>query len=361
MIFVSAAELSADIYASLLVSQLHLKSFGVGGDNLRKAGTEIILPMEEFQIGGLFEIIHKLPELKRKLSFLTKEILRRKPSLLLLVDFPDLHLRLAKKVKSKLKIPVVHYISPTVWAWREGRMKTIKSLIDLELLIYPFEEDIYRKWKVPYKFIGHPLFEIVKPEMGEEKFRRKYRLEGDFIIVLPGSRPQELKYHMGILREFSRIFKEKHKIELLLLVAPSVKKEIEKYDIGNFILLFENKYSAMAYSKMVLSASGTANLEAAILERPLVVFYRLSPITFLFKPIVKLRNYSIVNILSGKEIARELIQRELTPENLLKETEKLLFDQGKREKMKEEFRRIKTLFPKASASSIAAKTISSLL
>lgn len=361
LIFISAAELSAEIYASLVFKKLGVKGFGVGGENLREAGAEIVLPMERLQLGGIFEILPRLREIKRMLDFLEEEIASRKPDLLFLVDFPDFHFRLAARVKKSLNIPVVHFISPTVWAWREGRMKRIKRVVDLELLIFPFEQEIYSKWGVPHRFVGHPLFEIAKPELKEEEFREKYSLQGDYIAVLPGSRPQELHYHMGTLREFASAFRKRNGLEVLLPVAPTVREEIKKYDTAAFRLIFEDRYSAMAYARAIVAASGTVPLEAAILERPLVVFYRLSPLTYLFRPLVKLKHYSIVNILAGREVARELIQREFTVENLLRETEALLLDEGKREAQLQAFRKIKSLFPSHPASSIAAEVILNFL
>lgn len=357
LIFVSAAELSAELYASLVFEKLGVKGFGVGGENLKRAGAEIILPMERLQIGGIFEIIPRLREIKRMLDFLEEEIVRRKPVLLFLVDFPDFHFRLAARVKKKVNIPVIHFISPTVWAWREGRMKKIKRLIDLELLIFPFEQEIYSKWGLPHKFVSHPLFEIVKLELSEEEFRKKYWIHSDYIAVLPGSRPQELHYHMETLGKFAEVIRKRHGLEVLLPVAPSVREEIKKYDLSPFVPIFEERYSAMAYSKVVVCASGTVPLEAAILEKPHVVFYRLSSLTYLFRPLVKLSHYSIVNILAGHEVVRELIQKDFTVENLLRETESLLNDSEKREKMLREFRRIKSLFPPEPASRIAAEAI----
>lgn len=236
-------------------------------------------------------------------------------------------------------------------------MKRIKRVVNLELLIFPFEQEIYSKWGVPHRFVGHPLFEIAKPELKEEEFRKKYRLHGNYITVLPGSRPQELRYHMNTLKEFAYTFKKRNGMEVLLPVAPTVREDIKKYDTAPFRLLFEDRYSAMAYAQAIVAASGTVPLEAAILERPLVVFYRLSSLTYLFRPLVKLKHYSIVNILAGREVARELIQRDFTAENLLRETEALLLDGSKREAQIRAFREIKSFFPYHPASEIAAEVI----
>ncbi len=362
IIFLSAGEYSADLWGADLLRELSLPAFGVGGENLKKQGLQVLYPMEEIQWGGVFELLPKLPRIKRVLKTLTEAIIQRRPSALVLIDLPDFHFMLAERVKKRVNIPVIHYVSPTVWAWRPGRIKRVKKLVDLELLIYPFEREIYRRWNIPHCFVGHPGMERVKPEISREEFSRIYGSE-NFVTILPGSRPMEIKNHMPTLLKFVRLFRKRNpQIKVLLAVAPTVKEMLMEYPMEGIIPVEEHRYSAMAYAKVVLSASGTATLETAFLQTPLIVFYKLLPLTyFVLKPLVKLEKYSIVNILAGREVAKELFQGEFTPENLVRETEKILGHRELQEEIRGEFSRIREMFPKAPASKIAAKAILTLL
>ncbi len=362
IIFISAGEYSADLWGASLLMELSLPAFGVGGENLKKAGLEVLYPMEEVQWGGIFELLPSLTRIRRVLKNLTRAVVQRKPLALILIDLPDFHFMLAKRVKKIMDIPVVHYVSPTVWAWRPGRMKKVKELVDLELLIYPFEREIYRRWKIPHCFVGHPGLERVRPEISREEFSRIYGTSS-FITLLPGSRPMEIQNHMPTLLKFSRVFKERNPdMDVVLAVAPTVKESIRKFPMKGIIPVEQHRYSAMAYGEVVLSASGTATLETAFLKRPLIVFYRLSPLTYaVLKPLVKLEKYSIVNILAGREVAKEFFQGRFTPENLLRETERILGDEKYREGFRKEFQRIREMFPTEPASKIASRAILTLL
>jgi len=362
IIFLSAGEYSADLWGSALLRELSLPAFGIGGENLRQAGLEVLYPMEELQWGGIFELIPHLKKIRNLLKELTGEIIRRRPAALVLIDLPDFHLMLAKRVKKRMNIPVVHYVSPTVWAWRRGRIKRVKEVVDLELLIYPFEREIYRKWKIPHCFVGHPGMERVKPEVSREEFSRVYGTD-NFILLLPGSRPLEVKNHMPTLLEFTRVFRERNpEVAVLLGVAPTVKGVLTRYSLEGIIPVEEHRYAAMAYARAVLSASGTATLETAFLKTPLIVFYRVPLLTYaVLKPLIKLEKYSIVNILAGKEIAREFFQWDFTPRNLLEETERILRDENYREEIRRQMERIKGMFPSTPASRRAAEAIRSLL
>lgn len=351
-LFISAAEHSAEIYACEIVrklrKELDITLFGIGGEKLRKAGVEIIYSNSRLHLGGIIEVFPAIPRAFKLLHFLIQEILRRGPELVFLIDFPDFHLILAKKLKKhNFKGKIFHFISPTIWAWRKGRIKKIKKYIDMELLIFPFEQQIYQRWKVPHKFVGHPLFEIVKPSLSEEDFYRKYNLKRRPVIgLLPGSRPQEIKRHMPLILKTVDLLKESIDAEFLLIRAESVKELLKSYPLHALkIVGEEDKYSAMAYSNLLLSASGTATLEACLLETPVVVFYKVSPFTYIFKPLVKLKNYSIVNILAGEELVKELIQKKFTPENLCREALRLLNSPEERERILKGYRRIKKFFP----------------
>jgi len=362
IIFLSAGEYSADLWGASLLKELRLPAFGIGGENLKRQGLEIVYPMEEIQWAGVFELAPHLLKIRRLLKALTREILRRKPAALVLIDLPDFHFMLARMVKKRANIPVVHYVSPTVWAWRPGRIKKVKKLVDLELLIYPFEREIYREWDIPHCFVGHPGMERVRPEISREEFSRIYGVE-NFITLLPGSRPMEIKNHMPVLLQFTRAFRERNPgVKVLLAVAPTTKEKLREYPLEGIITVEKHRYSSMAYARAVLSASGTATLETAFLLTPFLVFYRLPAFTYaVVKPLVKLERYSIVNILAGREIVREFFQRKFTVENLLQETEKILREGNYKDRIKKDLEEIRKMFPSTPASRLAAKAILTLI
>ncbi len=367
-VFFSAAELSAELYSAEILRRLRkrldIEAFGVGGRLLEGAGLEVIYPNTELHLGGIAEVVPSIAKVLKLLRFLQDEILRRESQLVFLADFPDFHLMLAKRLKKRgFRGKIIHFISPTVWAWREGRLKKIKKYIDLEVLIYPFEVEIYRRWNIPHFFAGHPLFELVKPEEDRTSFRKRLGLEGKPLVgLMPGSRPQEVKRHLPVLQEAVKLIKEKVDANFLIVVAESVSHLLKPAQLEGMVRVEgKERYSAMAACDVILAASGTSTLEACILEVPVVVFYRVSPLTYLFRPLVKLRHYSIVNILAGQELVKELIQRDFTPENLAAEALHLLQDERARQRIVEGYRRVKSLFPAGSALERIASLLEEIL
>jgi lipid-A-disaccharide synthase len=284
-----------------------------------------------------------------------------------LIDSPDFNLRLVKSIK-KFGIPVLYYISPTVWAWRKGRLKTIKKYVDKMLLIFPFEEMIYQQNGISAEYVGHPLLERMNLSFTREEFLRKYSLSPDkkTICLLPGSRNSEINYHMPILIPAVQTIGEQGGIQFVLPLAENLDVE----DLRDFIpaendrikILTEDRLDGMAYSDLILSSCGTANLEAALLGIPLIAYYRISPLTYnLGVPFVRTPNYSIVNILADSEIVPELIQRDFTPENIVYETFKILQSEEIRTRMKEQFQHIRQSLGEQKASQNAAHELEKLL
>jgi lipid-A-disaccharide synthase len=341
--------------------------FGVGGSQMEDEGVELLYTIQDLSFVGIFEILSHIPNLKRILSRIKKEAERRKPAAAVLVDSPDFNLRLAKSIK-KLGIPVLYYISPTVWAWRMGRLKTIKKYVDKMLLIFPFEEEIYERHGIPATYVGHPLRERMKVSLTRDNFFQKYDLSPDkkTICLLPGSRQSEINFHMPILIPAVKKSEEEEGTQHILSLAENLDAEelkrflAEKND--RIKMLTEDRLEAMAYSDLILSSCGTANLEAALLGSPFIAFYRVSPLTYrLGIPFVHTRTYSIVNILAGSKIVPELIQGEFTPENLAEETCKILRSKDKRIYQKEKFREIGHSLGDRKASLNAAQELEKLL
>jgi len=371
-ILIIAGENSGEKYGASLVHQSKkinpsFNFFGIGGKHMSAEGVELIFPTEDLAVVGGIEILSHLPRIKKIFNRIKKEVQERRPVASVLIDSPDFNLRLAKKLK-KLSVPVLYYISPTVWAWRKGRLKTIKKTVEKMLLIFPFEEQIYESQGIPASYVGHPLTERIKVTFSKEKFFQKHRLDPQkkLITLLPGSRKSELKYHMPVLNKALQKIKSKIPAQFILVPA----ENIDKHFLSNFIpqgfndlkILSTDSYEAIASSELVLSACGTANLEAALLETPLISFYRLSPLTYYAGvKFVKVKNYSIVNILAGEKIIPELIQKHFSPENILQETKKILFSEETRSEMISNFRRIKKILGNQKASLNAARELDKII
>lgn len=371
-ILIVAGENSGEQYGADLVHQfkkLHpsLSFFGIGGKHMGREGVNLLFPVEELAVVGVFEIISHLPRIKKIFNKIKREIKRQKPSAAVLIDSPDFNLRLAKKLK-KLSIPVLYYISPTVWAWRKGRLKTIKKTVDKMMLIFPFEEKIYEDYGIPAVYVGHPLKERVKTSLTKDEFLEKHGLSAQkkLISLLPGSRRSELKYHLPVLVEALERIKNEWDTQFVLLLAENLEKNFLLSLIPPWLkglkILDEDHYEAIASSDLVLSACGTANLEAALLETPLISFYRISPLTYFFgHRLATIKNFSIVNILAGERIIPELIQRDFTPQNILEETKKIFDSEEQRSEMIAEFRRIKKILGEKTAPQNAAQELEKLM
>ncbi len=347
-ILIIAGESSGERYGADVVREFGrgwpgYSFFGVGGRRMAEAGVDLLFSIDELSAVGIFEVIGRLPHFRRIFRSIEREVDARRPAAALLIDSPDFNLRLARKLKAS-GIPVVYYISPTVWAWRRRRLKAVRESVDRMLLIFPFEEEIYNEQGIPVTFVGHPLIDKVAVKLSREEFLGKHGLRSDLPIVglLPGSRPTELRNHLpAVAGAVERLAREMD-LQFVLVLAESLGQNA----LGGFfppdekraLILTEDAYEAMAYSSLVLSACGTANLEAAILGTPLVAFYRLSPFTYYpFRRLVKISDYSIVNILARKRVVPELIQGALTPERLAAEARSLLLSEGRRSAMRAEF------------------------
>jgi lipid-A-disaccharide synthase len=371
-ILIVAGENSGEKYGAGLVHQfrkLHpsFSFFGIGGKHMEREGVRLLFSVEELAVVGVFEIISHLPRIKKIFNKIKKEIKDQKPRAAVLIDSPDFNLRLAKKLK-KLSIPVLYYISPTVWVWRKGRLRTIKKTVDKMMLIFPFEEKIYEDYGIPAVFVGHPLQDRIRTSLTKNEFLKKYGLNPHkkLIAILPGSRRSELKYHIPILAEAMERIKNEWDTQFVLLLAENLEKNFLLSLIPSWFkgleILEENHYEAIVSSDLVLSACGTANLEAALLETPLISFYRLSPLTYFFGHwLAAIKNFSIVNILAGEKIIPELIQQDFTAQNILEETKKILTSEEKRSEMMAQFRKIKKRLGEKTASRNAAQELEKLM
>lgn len=371
-ILIVAGESSGEKHGASLVNEFKKiqpswEFFGIGGKWMRKEGVEVLFPVEELAVVGAFEIVSQVPRIKKIFNHILKQCRRRRPDAAVLIDSPDFNLRLAKKLK-KLSIPVLYFISPTVWAWRKGRLRTIKKTVEKMLLIFPFEESIYKKNGIPAAYIGHPLLERVRVTLNKEEFFRKYGLDPKkrLIAILPGSRKSEIKYHMPVLMEAILKIQDEFSAQFALIQAETLEKDFLLSSIPSEVeglkILTEDAYNAMAASDLVLSACGTANLEAALVETPLIAFYRISYLSYsLGVKLMKIKNYSIVNIMAENKIIPELIQSRFTAQTIFKEAKKILDSEKVRAEMIQEFRRIKALLGEKKASQNAALELEKMI
>jgi len=371
-ILIVAGENSGDKHGADVVREFKRRHadiafFGVGGERLAEEGVEICCSIKKLSAVGIFEVMTRLPQIRRVFTLLEKEVQARNPAAALLIDSPDFNLRLAKKL-GKAGIPVLYYISPTVWAWRTGRLKTIRKVVTRMCLIFPFEKKLYDDNGIPAVFVGHPLKDKVTVSLSRDEFLSKYSLppEAHLITLLPGSRRTEIKNHLPVLVAAARRLRAEIPVHFLLILAESVDRDylhrfLPRGEPGIDVLTMDG-YDAIAQAELVLSSCGTANLETALLGTPFIAFYRLSPLTYYpFHRLVRIRAYSIVNILAARTVVPELIQGRFSTAHLVRETKALLFSEARRVKMKEEFRRIADLLGQDKASESVARELDEII
>ena len=321
-VFIVAGEPSGDIHAAKLVSAIKVispktKFFGNGGDKMSESGVEIIHHINDLSVMGFIEVIKHLPKLLNILQSTVSSIKNIKPDRIILVDYPGFNLRLAKKIKS-LRIPITYFILPQLWAWKESRIKTMKNTIDQSISIFPFEAEWFNSRGLDTFYAGHPFIERNYDLDDKTKFFNKHNFKQDrpIIVLLPGSRQQEIDYHWPIFLKTVAILNKK---------TPGVHTIVVKYNnvtlnpVPAHIKIEVSMRSAMKYGTAAISSSGTATLECALANLPIVVCYKMSYINWiLFNFFGKVKYISIVNLIANKRIIPELIQHKMSPDNLTK-------------------------------------------
>jgi lipid-A-disaccharide synthase len=338
-LLLSAGEASGDMHAARLAAALKRRMdvsvFGMGGPEMRAAGVEIVTDYSEVSVVGITEVLKRLPSLIRAMRHLVNEAERRKPPLAILTDFPGFHLRLARKLRLR-GIRNVYYICPQFWAWRPWRVNLVRRRFAEALCIFPFEEKFYADAGVPVKFIGHPLVGNVKATLTRELFCKKYGLnqEAQIITILPGSRRGEIAHHVPVLVEALGEIRRRlpRTPEMLIAVAPGLdaRRLEEKFPAEWHVRVIEgDTYNALAAANLAIVSSGTATVETALLGKPMIVIYRLSPLTArLAKPLVRTNFFSMVNLIAGRAVVPELIQHDFTPQRVAAEAVALLSTTG---------------------------------
>jgi lipid-A-disaccharide synthase len=368
--FISAGEASGEHYGALLIDALKkrlaaggqtARFFGMGGERMVKAGLERVVRSEDMAVMGITEVVRQLPRIYREFRKLKRALHERRPDVAVLIDFPDIHFKLAEELH-RLGVPVIFFVSPQLWAWKKKRIKLVQKYVRRMLVIFPFEEQFYKDRGVEAEFVGHPLTELPLPAISREQFALENGLEAErtWIALLPGSRPKEIRDNLPEMLEAAWDLEETElsgqeeigDFEYLVPLAPTLTAEqraevlemVEDLGCGLGIRLVEDARAALLHSRVSVVASGTATVEAALIGNPFVVVYRVSPLTYaIAKRVVTVPHVAMANLIAGKRVAQELIQDDFTATKIVQQLEQLLPDGGPRQSMMQELRAIREL------------------
>ncbi len=370
-----AGERSGEIYGAELAGALRSRIpdaeiFGCGGEAMRRAGVSTVVDAHDVSMVGIVEVLTGLPRVFRAFRMLLAEVDRRHPRLAVLIDFPDFNLRLARKLKQR-GIPVVYFVSPQVWAWRKGRIKQLKANVSKMLCIFDFEERIYRDAGIPVEYVGHPMVDLVRPHLGRGEFFAGLGLDSAIpsVALLPGSRRKEVAYNLPPMLDAATRMTLSRNVQFVVAVAPTldplwVESTLLECYVGRATVRAVEKatYDALQHCEVAVVASGTATIEAMLRERPMVVVYRVSPLTWqIGKALVDVPFYSMVNLLAGKAVVPELIQNDFSARNLASQLEYLLDHPEAREEMVESLRSLRPRLGPGGAVSRAAEAVMGVL
>lgn len=369
-LLISCGEPSGEFYAAELVRELRrehrdLEVMGLGGDRLQSENVRLLAHLRDLAVVGLFEVLSHLRRIKRLFDSVVEEAARVRPDVAVLIDYPDFNLRLARELK-KLGIPVVYYVSPQLWAWRRGRIKNVKRDVAKMLVIFPFEEAIYREASVPVAFVGHPLVDHVTPPADRAAFAGKLGLAADrpVIALLPGSRNQEVGFNLPPMVGAVKLLREKRpELQFVLAAAPHLRANAlqEAADAGVQVREGATR-DVLSAARVAIVASGTATVETALTLTPMVVVYRLSALTYtLGKPLVSVTNYAMVNLIAGRVVVPELIQGDFTPARVTEETLLVLEEGAQRSAMLRDLQEVREKLGRGGATRHAADEVSAFL
>lgn len=327
-IMISAGEASGDVHAAALTKEIlkidpTAQVYGMGGDGLRAAGGEVLFDIKDHGVMGLVEIILKLPSFFRLRSDFAKVMDQRRPDCLVTIDYPGFNMRLAKVARDK-GIPVIAFIAPSAWAWRKGRAKKVAKLVNKVAAIFPFEYEVYKEAGADTEFMGHPLVDIVKPNLSPAEAAVKAgKHEGrPLVLLLPGSRLQEIQRLLPAMLEAAKLVLEANpEVEFTMPRAGTIPREMLEEEIkraGVHVNIVEgDNYDVMSVADVALAASGTVTLEAALCRLPSVIVYKTAPLTaFIVRRLLNIADIGLPNIVAGRHILPELLQEDATPENM---------------------------------------------
>jgi lipid-A-disaccharide synthase len=372
-ILMVAGETSGDLHGAHLVEAIHqidpeVQFFGVGGEHLERKGMKLLYHSHSLSVVGITEAISKLGTVLKALGRLESSLEQERPNLVILIDFPEFNLRLAKIARRK-GIPVLYYISPQVWAWRHARVKLIAERVKKMVVFFPFEVPLYKAAGVDVEWVGHPLLDIAKPALSKEVAFRKFGLDPQrrTIGLLPGSRTHEVERLLPPLLASAHLLqKEIPDLQFVIPLAPGFKEASLSPWMKNSsvaVKLIEGwTYDVMNISELLILASGTATLEAAILGKPMIIVYKVSLLSsWVGRAMIRVNHIGLVNLVAGKGIAPELIQKDVNPKRIAEEALRILKDLVLRQKMVECLKEVRQRLGNPGAAQRAARIVMSML
>jgi len=372
-ILLVAGEVSGDLHGSYLVEAIHridpdIQFFGVGGEGLKRVGMRLLHHSQSLSVVGITEVFVKLRSILKALRTLKGSLEREKPDLVILIDFPDFNLRLAK-IAHRKGIPILYYISPQVWAWRPGRVRLIARLVKKMVVLFPFEVPLYEAAGVDVEWVGHPLLDIVKPTLSKEMAFQQFGLDPRrrTIGLLPGSRIHEIERLLpSLLASAQLLQKEIPDLQFVIPLAPGVSRATLSSRMNSIsvpVTVVEGfTYDVMNLCELLITASGTATLEAAILGKPMIIIYKVSFSTYwIGRALVRVNHIGLPNLVAEKEIALELIQKDVNPQRIVEEAFRILRDPLLSRKMTESMGEVRHKLGKPGAAERAGRIICSML
>jgi lipid-A-disaccharide synthase len=372
-VLIIAGEASGDLHGANLVRELKqqvpsVQVFGVGSRNMREAGVTLLADAAQISVVGATEVLTHLGAIYRVYAVLKRFLREERPDLLVLIDFPDFNILVGKAART-LGIPVLYYISPQVWAWRKGRVRTIAKLVKAIMVLFPFEVDLYREAGADVRFVGHPLVDVVQSERTREQARELFGLDPGAMTValLPGSRRKEIENLLPDMLGAARILGERFPgLQFLLPVAPTLSRELIEGHVaqcGVPVHVVDGQvYEVLAASDAAIVTSGTATLETGLMAVPMVIVYRISRLSYLIgRMIVDVKNIGLVNIVAGRTVVPELIQDDVSPASIADEIAPFLNDPARRRSVTDELVRVRALLGEGGASRRAAAIVREFL
>ncbi|MDD7290425.1 MAG: lipid-A-disaccharide synthase [Veillonella caviae] len=371
-IMFSAGEASGDTHGASVAKALReiypsVEMFGMGGNLMDEAGVRIVYDIKNLGVIGLVEIVKSLPKFFKLRTYLKRIMMKERPDVLVCIDYPGFNMKLAE-VAHQLGIPVLYYIAPTIWAWHSSRGKTIKKYVTKVASIFPFEAEAYSKYNCDVEFVGHPLVDIVHPTMTVDESMTYFnaRAEAKRVLLMPGSRKQEVLSLLDVMLESGEKLLQSHEdVQFFLPRAHT----IDRFELETFIkerrvsvtITEDHTYDLMQICDVCLAASGTATLETAMMELPTILLYKVSPITYgIGKMVVNLSHVGLPNIIAGKEVIPELLQSDVSADNIVEHMLPLLDDLKENEHMRQELRTVRDKLGEPGAVKRVAELIYSL-
>jgi len=371
-LMIITGEVSGDLIGAALVKELkslkpHLNIIGIGGDKMREEGIELIYHSDQMAFLGFIEVVKHLPFIRKVQKKLIDVIKDEEIKHVVLIDYPGFNLSIAKKLKP-FGVKVIYYVSPQIWAWAKGRIKKVKKYVDKMLVVFPFEVEFYGKENINVEYVGHPLVERVSSYkfLNKDEFYAKFKLEIDkgILIVMPGSRKQEVKEIFPEAIKAAGKLANKFTLQVVVARSKNIDEEYLRQisDNEKFVSIEDHNYELMKYSRFGIIKSGTSTLEAGYFSLPMVIVYKTSSLTYLIgKQLVKLDRIGMVNILLNEIVVPELIQNDASGENIFKEASNILSDNQIYEDMKLRLGEVKNKLGGEGASEKAARSILEIL